>query len=133
MKLSRTCLYALRGLNYLARYGRGGAVASDAIAEAEGLSAGFLGKAMGKLASARLLSPERGPRGGYRLARPARSITLLEVVEAVDGPVRGEAPAVGENLRLRAELQQVRDEAAEAVRGRLGKVSLADLAGAGEG
>ena len=34
----------------------------------------------------------KGPNGGYRLARPAHDITMLEILEAVDGPIRGQAP-----------------------------------------
>jgi hypothetical protein len=70
-------------------------------------------------------------RGGYRLARPAKGITLLEVVEAVEGPLRGEAPPLGitpEGRRLDSRLQAMCDQAAKTVRGRLRRVSLADLA-----
>jgi Rrf2 family protein len=75
-----------------------------------------------------------GKGGGFRLARPARDITLLEVMEAVDGPVRGEAPRLGgaRNARLDARLQEVCERAAELVRRRLRAVSLADLAGGGK-
>src|SRR5262249_9460455 len=69
-----------------------GFITVDAIAGAEGLSETFLRKALTALAKARVLLVNRGRHGGFRLARPARSITLLEVLEAVEGPVRGEAP-----------------------------------------
>jgi hypothetical protein len=46
--------------------------------------------------SARLLRAVPGPGGGYRLARPTSRISLLEVVEAVDGTLRGEAPLARE-------------------------------------
>jgi Rrf2 family protein len=130
MKLTSLCGHALYGLVSLARHAGGGPVSAEMVAEAEGLSATFLAKALKALTSAGLLRSLKGPRGGYRLARPARSITLLEVVEAVDGPVRGEAPRVGaaDGHRLDARLQAVCDQAAEAVRQRLREVSLADLA-----
>ena len=63
---------------------------------------------------------------------PAK-ISVLEVVEAVDGPLRGAAPTVGTgdaaalDQRLDAECQKV----AELVRGQLGKISIKDLAGKG--
>jgi DNA-binding IscR family transcriptional regulator len=80
--------------------------------------------------AAGVLHDLRAPNGGYRLARPARSITLLE---AVDGPVRGKAPrvGVGEAARLDARLERVCEAVAETVRRRLRKVSRADLAGEG--
>jgi DNA-binding IscR family transcriptional regulator len=72
--------------------------------------------------------------GSHRLVRPARSITLLEVVEAVDRPVRGEAPVVGgrRHARLDARLQAVCEGVAELVRRQLRRVTVADLAGEGE-
>jgi Rrf2 family protein len=89
---------------------------------------------LGDLASSGLIRSERGKGSGYRLVRPARSITLLDIVQAVDGPIRGEAPAVGvgEHRRLDARLQRVCDATAETVRRRLAKVSLADLVPAGK-
>jgi DNA-binding IscR family transcriptional regulator len=34
----------------------------------------------------------KGPNGGYRLSRPASTVSMLEIVEAVDGPIRGQSP-----------------------------------------
>jgi Rrf2 family protein len=131
MKLSRACGYALRALVYLARRDGAGPVPAVQIAEAEGLPERFLGKVLKPLVSSQVLLSLRGPNGGYRLARPARGITLLEVVEAVDGPVRGETPrwAAAAGGKLNTRLQRVCEAGAEEVRGRLRKVSLASLAG----
>jgi Rrf2 family protein len=134
MRLTRLCRYALKALAYLARHEGGGFVPVDAIADAEGLPAPFLPKALGRLVAARVVLTSRGPRGGYRLAHPARPITLLDVVEAVDGPIRGEAPRVGNEATagLDDRLQEVCDDVAELVRRQLWQVGLADLAGGGE-
>jgi Rrf2 family protein len=135
MKLTSASIHAVRALVFLARQGGDGLTRAHVIATAEGLSPGFLGKALEQLASAGVLQSVRGPNGGFRLARPARRVTLLDVVQAVDGPVRGQVPrvAIGEDGRLDARLQQVCDRAAETVRRRLRAVSLADLAGPGRG
>jgi Rrf2 family protein len=130
MKFTSFCLYALRALLHLARHEGTGFASAKAIAEAEGLSDPYLAKALKALTSAGVLHSLKGPHGGYRLARPARSITLLEVMEAVDGPLRGEAPRLGGKMSAR--LRGVCDGVAESVRHRLRKVSLADLAGEGE-
>jgi Rrf2 family protein len=129
MKFTSMCAHALYGLVYLARHEGRGLVSSNTIADGQGLSAEFLAKALKALASAGVLHSLRGPNGGYRLARPARSVTLLEVVEAVDGPIRGEAPrvAAADGHRLDDRLQGVCDGVAEVVRHRLRRVSLADL------
>jgi Rrf2 family protein len=134
MRFTSACVHGLRALVHLARHEGDGLISGDAIADAEGLSWTFLTKALTALAKARVVVASRGRRGGIRLARPARSITLLEVVEAVDGPVRGEAPRVGGrgHARFDARLQAVCDGAAKAVRRRLRRVTVADLAGEGE-
>jgi Rrf2 family protein len=129
MRLTSATLYALWALVHLARHGGQGAVPSHALTG--GLHWRYLLKALKALARAGVLHSVRGPGGGYRLARAAKRITLLEVVEAVEGPVRGAAPPASdtaEGRRMDARLQAVCDQAAEAVRRRLRRVSLADLA-----
>ncbi len=55
------------------------------IADAEGIPYPFLAKLVGDLVQAGFLDSFRGPRGGVRLALPPHKITVLEVVESVDG------------------------------------------------
>jgi Rrf2 family protein len=119
------CVYALHGLEYLASPG-GGPAAAHEIAREQGLRRDFLRKALVPLVRAGLLLSQKGPNGGFRLARPASRVSLLEVVEAVGGPLRGEAPRVGV---LDARLRAVCERAADLVRRRLGQVRLSDLAG----
>jgi Rrf2 family protein len=63
----------------------GGPVGSGQLAEAHGLSASYLNKQLQQLARAGLVASVPGPRGGFRLARPLEAITLLDVVEAIEG------------------------------------------------
>ncbi|WP_095091484.1 RrF2 family transcriptional regulator [Mesorhizobium sophorae] len=56
-----------------------------ALAEAFGLSPSYLLKHLNMLSAARILESVPGPAGGYRLARPAARITLLDIVLAVEG------------------------------------------------
>ena len=96
MRFTSPCVHALRALTYLARHqGEGFVPAAEAIAGAKGLSGAFVRQALNALTRAGVVLAGRGPSGGFRLARPARRITLLDVVEAVQGPVQGEAPVVG--------------------------------------
>ncbi len=55
------------------------------LAEYHGVPAAYLAKHLQALAGAGVLTTVKGARGGYRLARPAAEITVLDVVEAIDG------------------------------------------------
>jgi Rrf2 family protein len=105
-------------------------VASGDIARAAGIPAGYGLKVLGPLADAGLLRSRKGPGGGYRLARPAGRITLLEVVEALDGPLRGEAPGV--DGAVNDKLKKVCQRAAGRARRLRAQVGVADLARAGD-
>ena len=61
------------------------AVPAATLAEFHDLPAAYLAKALQQLAAAGIVSAVPGRRGGYRLARPAEQITLLDIVNAVDG------------------------------------------------
>ena len=62
-------------------------VALAAVAEAETLPLSYLEHLVAKLRQAGLVSSVRGAHGGYRLARPATEIAMLDVVEALEGPI----------------------------------------------
>ncbi|HEX5272477.1 MAG TPA: Rrf2 family transcriptional regulator, partial [Gemmataceae bacterium] len=97
---------------------------------ARGIPKLFLLKCLLRATSAGLLRSVKGPNGGYLLARPPREISVLQIIEGVDGPIRGDAPQVGQGAAaaLDARLQVVCDEIAVLLRERLAKISLADLA-----
>jgi Rrf2 family protein len=128
MKLNRATVYALEALTYLAALAEGRTVPSHEAARAWGIPEKFLLKVLQPLARARLLNSLRGPGGGYRLGKPAKDITVLEVLEAVEGPVRGEAPDTADR-ELQKRLQALCDQLAEMTRAKLGKVRLSDLVG----
>jgi len=92
MRLTRASSYALHAVAYMAQQQSDRPVPSHRIAGERAIPEGFLLKVLKPLVSARVLMSIKGPHGGYRLARPASDITVLEVVEAVDGPIRGQAP-----------------------------------------
>jgi Rrf2 family protein len=129
MKFSRSCGYALSGLVILACQEGERFFSVDQLAESQGLPAQLLGKMLKELAKKDILRSQRGSTGGYRLTRPAKDITLLEIVEAVDGPFRHQAPRLeAEGSRqLDKRLEAVIDAAADQVREQLRAVTLADL------
>jgi Rrf2 family protein len=132
MKLSRGSTYALHAVAHMATEGDGRLLASHLIAEARGISEKYLLKVLRPLASAQILRSAKGPNGGYQLARPAAKITMLEVVEAVDGPLHGQLDLVGEGAdALNRQLEAILGDTTDRVRRHLGKVRISELAGKG--
>jgi Rrf2 family protein len=133
MKLTHACAYAVLAVVFLARQQPGRLVASRQIAASGGLPERFLVKVLKPLVSARLLDSLRGPNGGYRLARPAKKITLLQVVEAVEGPIHAQVPFLEteDGSRIDRRLETVCTAAADLVRQKFARVRMADLAGRG--
>jgi len=73
----------------LAYNGRGKPVQVRVIGERQEIPARYLEQIFQRLRRASLVKGKRGPGGGYVLARPASEISLLEIVEAIDGPLTG--------------------------------------------
>lgn|SRR5690625_40044 len=87
LQISRKVEYALRAAVYLAGRDPEQMVSFREIGEAQEVPQEFLAKILRSLVTTGLIESRRGAAGGYRLARPAHTITFLEVVEAVDGPI----------------------------------------------
>jgi Rrf2 family protein len=130
MKLTRAASYAVHALVFMAAQKSNKPLASHNIAEARGIPERFLLKVLKPLVSVRVLLSIKGPNGGYRLARSAREISLLDVLEAVDGPIRGHASFSrdGSEGNLNKRLDGICDQAAEQIRKQLGKIKISELA-----
>jgi Rrf2 family protein len=72
---------------YLAQLGPESRAATNQIALEKSIPPSFLAKIVSQLSVAGLLQTSRGARGGVSLAKPPEEITLLDVVEAIDGPI----------------------------------------------
>lgn len=83
MKLSTKARYAVMAMFDLSVHDRGPLALAD-IAEAQGISLSYLEQIFALLREKKLVEGVRGPGGGYRLGRPAKEITLAEVISAVE-------------------------------------------------
>lgn len=94
MQITRQADYAVRAILYLAQVGNNenkfnnGRVATSRVAKEQNIPSSFLAKIISQLSIAGLLNTLRGAHGGVKLAREPGNITLLEVVEAIDGPIQ---------------------------------------------
>ena len=88
LELTKRADYAIRSVLALARSGEDARLSTREIAEAHGVPERFLGQVMRDLVAAGLVEGTVGRTGGYRLAKPSSAISLLEIVEAVEGDSR---------------------------------------------
>ena len=95
MRLSAKADYAVRAAVELAAVEGQGPRKAERIADAQSIPIKFLETILLELKHAGIVRSQRGPDGGYTLARPAASISIADVIRAVDGPlanVRGDRP-----------------------------------------
>ncbi|MCC6500319.1 MAG: Rrf2 family transcriptional regulator [Anaerolineales bacterium] len=88
MQITRQADYAVRAILHLARLEPNQRAATSAVAKEQRIPPPFLAKIVSQLSIAGLLHTSRGARGGVTLAREPKDITLLEVIEAIDGPIQ---------------------------------------------
>ena len=86
MNITRETDYAVRCVLYLAKYTDAVAIVDDIAREME-IPKSFLAKILQKLAKAAIVKSTRGVKGGFRLALEPSKISLLHVIEAVQGPL----------------------------------------------
>lgn len=87
MQITRQADYAVRAVLYLTKIGPDNRAATSQIAQEQEIPPSFLAKIVSQLSVAGLLQTSRGARGGVSLSRSPAEISLLEVVEAIDGPI----------------------------------------------
>jgi Rrf2 family protein len=87
MQITRQADYALRAMLYLAQLEPNQRAATSQIAAEQHIPPSFLAKIISQLSIAGLIHTSRGARGGVSLAHQPEEISVLEVVEAIDGPI----------------------------------------------
>jgi Rrf2 family protein len=87
MQLTRAADYAVRVMVHLAALPAGTRANREALAEAAQVPSQFMGKVLQSLTRAQLILSYRGAQGGFELARPSARINMLEVIEAIEGPI----------------------------------------------
>ena len=87
MKLSAAAELAVRGILVLAEEHGHGPVTLDTVCARRDLPKQYLVKIFASLSKADLITPIRGKKGGYLLSRGPKDISVLDVIEAVEGPL----------------------------------------------
>lgn len=141
MKLGDGVEQAIHSVLLLSGLSGTGVLSAAALAEFHGVSPSYLLKHLQAMAGAGLLESVPGPKGGYRLAKAADKITLLDVVVAVEGPEpafrcaeirqRGPNPVAQHFFKAPCAVNAAMLKAERAYRAELKNVTIADLAGRG--
>ena len=132
LRLSKKADYALIAMKHLAQKGAPAqSTSAREIAEQYGIPIELMAKVLQRLVRTGLLASTQGTRGGYTLGRPAPSITVADVIQAIDGPLTVTACSTEKNsceqyskCSIRDPLWQIRERIVAA----LGTVTLSEMA-----
>jgi Rrf2 family protein len=137
VKLPESTEWILHAVTSLAQLGPGGTASAAQLAEHYDVPGAYLAKQLQGLVRAGVLIAATGPRGGFRLARPPEEITMLQVVEGVDGTSpfytcneirqRGRGAVPAEECRQACGLAARMAQAQAAWRESLAAVTIADV------
>jgi Rrf2 family protein len=131
MRITAKADYAVRAAVELTPATEDAPRKADSVATAQGIPLSFLENILNQLKNAGIVRSQRGPEGGWWLARPADEISLADVIRAVEGPlasIRGDRPEAVTYPGLAAPMQQVWIALRANLRGVLERVTLADVA-----
>ncbi len=129
MRTSSSTKYALLAVGYIGQHKGKNLVLSQDVAKAYNIPLEYLLKIMNQLTKAQILRSKRGPRGGFSLARPLLKITMLDVIEAIEGPMNVSV-ALKENApkdKFAAGAERAYDKVVAGARAAFKKVKLSNL------
>lgn len=131
MKISTTAHYGLIAAGYIADQTDEGWVMASTISAKYNIPEAYLLRIMKEMVKANILRSKRGPGGGYLLARPAKEITLLEVVEVAGGPISSQLDMaeLTEKVEFSIEMEKVCKKAFERAASILSKAKLSNMVG----
>ena len=129
MKLSKTAGYALVSVGYIAQHSQEGRVLASTISKHCNVKLSYLYKILLQLVKANILRGKRGPRGGFTLSRPAEDVTILEIIEAIEGPILDHIQLVEQtnNKSFILKMEKVCLSTTEKVRDLYSKAKLSDM------
>ena len=131
MKMSTTAHYGLIAAGYIAEQADEGRVKASTISEKYDIPLEYLFKILQQMRRVNVLRSKKGPKGGFKLARPAKEITLLEIIEAAGGPISTqlELVQVAKKAHFSVEMEKVCKRASEKAASILSRAKLSQMVG----
>ena len=129
MEIGLEVEYAFIAMAYVAQHSKDGMIKARTISKAYGIPHEFFQKFVQKLAKANVLKSKRGKGGGFTLAKPAHEITVLDIIEAIRGPLEKitHLSQQANNAPFAVKMEQVCNEAADKAKSRLRKATLSKM------
>jgi len=129
MKVHNSAKYAILTVGYIAKNQHKRLVLGPSIARHYGIAPEYLTKLMQDLVKGNVLRSKKGPGGGFSLARPLNKITLLDIIEAIEGPMT-ESIALeeyGQRDKFLSKATKAYDKAVAQARRAFKKVKMSEL------
>jgi Rrf2 family protein len=129
MKTGRSTEYGMIAVCHIAMHYKDGPVMAQKVAREYDIPLEYLLKILQQMVRENVLISKRGPRGGFWLSRDASEITLLQVVEAIEGPVvtNMQLAQQAKNVPFSVKIEKVCRNISQGVRDAYGKVSIASM------
>jgi len=129
MKTGRSTEYGMIAVCHIAQHYKDGPVMAQKVAREYDIPLEYLLKILQQMVRENVLISKRGPRGGFWLSRDASEITLLQVVEAIEGPVvtNMQLAQQAKNTPFSVKIEKVCRSISEGVRDAYGKVNIAEM------
>lgn len=129
MRISRSTGYALLAAAYIAKHQEQKIILSQTISKEYEIPLEYLLKILQQLVRASILRSKRGPRGGFSMSMSPKKITMLQIIEAVDGPLSGQSnlfdpPAKG---KFTNKVEAIYSRAVNQAKAVFEKIKLSDL------
>ena len=131
MKMNAKAHYGLIAAGCIAEQADEGFVLASRIAEEYDIPLEYLFKILQQMVRMNVLLSKRGPKGGFTLARPAKEITLLEIIEAAGGPIASQLELVEltKKAPFSVEMEKVCERASEKAASILSRAKLSQMVG----
>ena len=131
MNMSTAARYGLMAAGYLTEQAAVDWIMPQKISDKYGIQRAYLLKVMKEMVKDNVLRSKRGPGGGFTLARPAKEITLLEIIEAVDGPIASQLELAQQTKKAHfsVEMEKVFMKASDKATSILSRAKLSQMVG----